>query len=351
MPMRGFHADGPTILFVSLLLVAPAVVPAADGTLPSFVPRLVLSYVDPLSGETISCGEGCRRFEVPDGVELEVQVGVENNGGDVGDEGVAWDLWFDQRRHPFPGVDLDACHDASENRLDLDCWRAYDDRVDWEAWKDLVADVVCVPEKPGWCEDVTVRVPMDAEFDGSRGRGVYSFAVWVDRFKVIGEDNEFDNFRGPVRVKVVPAESTAPAAGSNAAESAPEGLVRAGSSPQPYTVLTFPAHAETGFTLSSQKSRGVLEFRAVYPGTVIVEVEQSGVYENMVVQIRRVLTEEVLAESNGKGRLKFTGKIGLLDLKDDRLFEVVVMPAHGTRGVRGTINVSYPSRASYRITE
>ena len=333
------------------MLMAPTAAPAAEGEPPSFIPQLVLSYVDPASGETLFCAEGCRRFEVPDGVELEVQVGVRNNGGDVGDEGVAWDLWFDQRRHPFPGLDLAACHDVSEDRLDFDCWRAMNDRVDWEAWADLVADVVCVPEKPGWCKDLTLRVPMDADFDGSRGRGVYSFAVWVDRFRVIGEDNEFDNFRGPVRVKVVPSASTVPAVGSNAAESAAEGLVFAASSPQPYTALTFPAHAETGFTLSSQKSRGVLGFAAVYPGTVIVEVEQNGMYENMVVQIRTVLTKEVLAETTGKGRLKFTGKIGLFDLKDDRLVEVVVTPAHGTRGVRGTINVSYPARASYRRTE
>lgn len=349
--MRICPSDCPTVMLASLLLMAPSAVPAADGAPPSFVPQLVLSYIDPASGETLSCAEGCRRFEVPDGVELEVRVGVRNNGGDVGDEGVAWDLWFDQRRSPFPGIDLAACHDASADRLDRDCWRALNDRVDWEAWTGLAADVVCVPEKPGWCEDVTLRVPMDADFDGSRGRGVYSFAFWVDRFRVIGEDNEFDNFRGPVRVKVMPSESTAPAASSNSAEPAPAGLVFASSSPQPYTALTFPAHAETGFALSSQKSRGVLEFAAVYPGTVTVEVEQNGVYENMVVEIRRVLTGEVLAETTGKGRVRFTGKIGLFDLKDDRLIEVVVTPAHGTRGVRGTISVSYPSRASYRITE
>jgi len=79
---------------------------AADGLPPSFVPQMDLSYIDPQSGELVSCGEGCRRFEVPDGVELDVRIKVQNNGGDDWGEGVVWDLWFDQRRHPFPGIDL-----------------------------------------------------------------------------------------------------------------------------------------------------------------------------------------------------------------------------------------------------
>ena len=351
VPVPKIQSTAPILLVFSLALTTPVMAADAEGAPPSFVPELVLSYVDPGSGEILSCGEECRRFEVPAGVELEVRIGVRNNGGGVGDEGVAWDLWFDQRRHPFPGVDLAACHDASVDRLDKDCWRAYNDRVDWEEWTSLVADVVCVPEKPGGCEDVTLRVPMDADFDGSRGRGVYSFAVWVDRFRVIGEDDEFDNFIGPVRVKVVPSESTPPDTASKTAESVPAGLVKAPSSPRPYTVLTFPAHAEIGFTLSSSRSRGILEFVAVYPGAVTVEVEQGGMYENMVVEVRKVSTGEVLAEATGKGRIRFEGRIGLLDLKDDRRLDVVVTPAHGTRGVRGTIEVSYPARASYRISE
>ena len=336
------------ILLALLLLGTPVAESGVDGTPPRFVPRMVLSYVDPATGESVSCEEGCRRFEVPDGVELEVRAGFWNTGFDLGDEGVAWDLWFDQRRYPFPGLDLSACHDSSLDRLDFDCWQALNDRVDWETWYAAVADVVCVPEKPGVCEDVIVRVPMDADFDGSRGRGVYSFALWVDRFKVISEDDEFDNFQGPVRVKVVPSEGNPSTGDTTSDESSSAVLARGASSPQPYTALIFPARAELGFTLSSQRSRGLLEFAPLYPGTVVVEVEQGGTYEKMIVEIRKVSTGEVLAEATGKGRLRFEGKIGPLHLKDDRRFEIVVIPDHGTRGVRGTIKVSYPSRASYR---
>jgi hypothetical protein len=340
-----------TVIPLTLLLATPVVAAAADGAPPSFIPQLNLSYVDPISREVVSCGQGCRRFEVPDGVELEVRVGVRNEGGDVGEEGVAWDLWYDQRRYPFPGIDIAACYDAAHEQLDGDCWRALNDRVDWAEWNELVADVVCVPETAVECEDVTLRLPMDSEFEGSRGRGVYSFALWVDRFKKIAEDNEFDNFAGPVRVKVVPSTVSAPKSDSIAAASIPAHLVSAPSTPQPYTVLVFPARSDLGFTLSSQLSRGLLEFAPLYPGGVEVEVEQGGVYESMAVEIRKSSNGEVLANATGKGRLTFTGRVELLDLKDDRRLEVVVSPAHGTRGVRGTITVSYPSRASYRRTE
>jgi len=84
---------------------------------------------------------------------------------------------------------------------------------------------------------------------------------------------------------------------------------------------------------------------------VEVEVQQSGAYERMVVEIRKSSSGKVLAEATGRGRLTFTGRIGLLDLKDDRRLEVVVSPAQGTRGARGTITVTYPARASYRRTE
>jgi hypothetical protein len=43
--------------------------------------------------------------------------------------------------------------------------------------------------------------------------------------------------------------------------------------------------------------------------------------------------------------------VGKAQLKDDRRFEVVVQAEHGTRGLRGTISVSYPDRAVYRRTE
>jgi hypothetical protein len=342
------------VLRTAVLVVLHAVTAAAsdvDGTPPSFVPDMVLSYVDPSSGETISCAPGCRRFEVPDGVVLEVRVRVLNQGGDIGGEGVAWDLWFDQRRNPFPGLDLAACHDESLGRVDIECWRAMNDRVEWEEWSSLVPDVTCVPEEPSGCGDVSLSVPMTSDHDGSRGRGVYSFAVWLDRFQVMSDADEFDNFSGPVRVKVVPPDLKTSHVDAAPAEPPSKVLVRAPSSPQPFTVLTFPARSDVGFTLSSQKSRGVLEFAPLYPGEVVVDVQQGGTFEKMVVEIRKVSTGEVLGRGSGKGRLRFEGRVGLLDLKDDRRLQVVVIPDHGTRGVRGTINVSYPARASYRRTE
>ena len=125
----------------------------------------------------------------------------------------------------------------------------------------------------------------------------------------------------------------------------------AGTSPQPYSVVVLPAQAETGFSLSSQKSRGTLEFAPPYAGEVIIEVVQAGVYEIMIVELRKLSTGEVLAETRGKGRIQIAGEIGAAHLKDDRRFEVVVRSDQGSRGTRGLITVSYPARAIYRRTE
>jgi hypothetical protein len=351
VPMPDFRPLVFGVLMLTLLLTTPASAPAADGLPPRFAPQMDLSYIDPHTGESVSCGEGCRRFEVPDGVELEVRIRVQNNSGDDWGEGVAWDLWFDQRRHPFPGIDLNACHDASEDRLDIECWLALNDRVDWVAWTNLVADLVCVPEKRDECFDVTMLVPMDLDYDGSRGRGVYSFAVWVDRFGVMSEDDEFDNFRGPVRVKVVPRQQGESEVTTRGSRPTPAGLVTTASSPRPYSVLIVVAEVDKGFTLSSRVGRANLEFSPSYPGAVTVEVEQVGVWEKMTVEVLKVSTGEVLAEISGKGRLLLEGMVGKAHLKDDRRFAVVVQAEHGTRGLRGTISVSYPDRAIYRRTE
>jgi len=349
--MPDFRPNVPAVLTLLLLLTTPAPVLAEDGLPPSFVPQLDLSFIDPQSGALMSCGEGCRRFEVPDGVELEIRIRVQNNSRDDWGEGVAWDLWIDQRRHPFPGIDLSDCHDASEDRLDIDCWLALKDRVDWDAWTSLVPDLVCVPEKPGECVDVTLWVPMDLEHEGSRGRGVYSFALWVDRFGVVSEDDEFDNFRGPVRVKVVPRQPGELELTTEGSRPTPAELVTTPSSPMPYSVRIVEAEVDKGFTLSSRVGRANLEFLPAYPGVVKVEVAQVGAWEKMTLEIRKVSTGEVLAEVSGRGRLLIEGMVGKAQLKDDRRFEVVVQAEHGTRGLRGTISVSYPDRAVYRRTE
>ena len=340
-------------------------VEASDSSSPNLVPRMELSYVDPSTGERVSCGEGCRRFEVPAGVDLDIRVSIQNTGGNPGSDGVSWDLWFDQRSHPFPGIDIAPCLDAEEGRVDIDCWQALFERVDWDSWDALNADRVCVPSEPGECGDVTLRVPMDAAFDGSRGRGVYSFAVWVDRYRVTTEVNEFDNYVGPIRVKVLPAVTTEVTGQSS--EASPESQQTAGVSPvsaavgsppvvadpssRPYTVLILPGRAEAGFALSSQRSRGTLEFVPVYAGAVTIEVVQAGAFENILVELRKLSTGEVLAEARGKGRIEITGELGPAHLKDDRLFEVVVRSDQGPRGARGTIAVKYPARAVYRRTE
>jgi hypothetical protein len=334
----------------------------ADGSSsPNFVPQLELSYPDPLTGERVSCGEGCRRFEVPAGVELELRISVQNTGGSLDREGVSWDLWFDQRKHPFPGLDITPCLYAEGDRVDLECWSALVERVDWGYWEELSADRVCVPSELGDCTDVTIRVPMDAAFEGTRGKGVYSIALWVDRFRVNTEIDEFDNFVGPVRVKVVPpiaageavtADPEVPGGAQRTIESLPDSkAVVSGTSPRPYTVIILPERVESGFALSSQRSRGTLDFTPRYAGEIVVEVVQSGAYENIIVQVLKLSTGEILAETRGKGRIHLVGALGAAHLKDDRRFEVVVRADQGTRGARGTIAVSYPARAIYRQTD
>ncbi len=55
----------------------------------------------------------------------------------------------------------------------------------------------------------------------------------------------------------------------------------------------------------------------------------------------------MLIEASGKGSLRLDGVIDNFDLKDDRRFEVVVVPGQGSRGIRGSIRVSYPGRLLY----
>ena len=335
------------IVVAVVSVVSPGTAEATAFSSPNFVPQMELSYLDPSTGVRVSCGDGCRRFEVPAGVVLDIRVRVQNSGGDPGTDGVSWDLWFDQRKHPFPGLDIGPCLDSDEDRIDLECWSALVDRVDWDYWDALSADRVCVPSDPDECADVTLRVPMDEAFDGARGRGVYSFAVWVDRFRVATEVDEFDNFSGPVRVKVLPPVELE----KTVAPTPQVPAVVAGTSPRPYTLLILPTRAETGFALSSQKSRGSLDFAPRYAGEVVVEVVQVGAFESMIVELRKVSTGEILAEARGKGRIQLAGELGAAHLKDDRLFQVVVRSDQGTRGARGTITVSYPSLAMYRRTE
>ena len=347
-------------------LMSPAAATAGASDPPNFVPEMTFSYVDPVTGERHDCGVDCRRFEVPAGVDLEIRVQAVNLGDNPTGDPVSWDLWFDQPLHPFPGADLIACWEATGHGLDVNCWQAMRDAVDWDWWNALEADRVCVPEDPGDCVDETITVPMKTDFEGSRGHGVYTFLVWVDRFGTQTEIDEFDNVAGPVRVKALPTtmigtvkplgptvmidpglQVVAPATVGTTSRQA----VFLPSSPKPFTVRILQAHEEKAFSLSSKVGRATLEISPSYTGAVTVEVEQAGVWEKMTVEVRKVSTGEVLAEISGKGRLRLEGKIAKVQLVDDRRFEVIVQPEHGTRGARGTISVSYPDRVVYRRTE
>ena len=323
---------------------------AADGAPRNFVPEMEISYVDPETHDRVACGAECKRFSVPAGVELEIRVRVKKTGGDPDDHGVPWDLWLDQRMHPFPGIELAPCRNPEGPGIDIECWRSLANRVDWSSWHSMVADRTCVPRDPESCSDVVVRTVADPAFEGSRGRGVYSIALWVDRFQSTIEEDEFDNFVGPVRVKVVPADEAGLPRGSepkSAEETAARGPIYVPVSPKPYTVRHRSETKDTSFTLSSQRSRAKLEFSPLYPGVVAVEVEQSGVFEKMIVEVRKVSTGEVLVEEQGRGRLHLEGEVSGSYLKDDRNFEVVVRPDQGARGARGSISVTYPAAVMY----
>jgi hypothetical protein len=277
-------------------------------------------------------------------------------------DGVDWDLWFDQPLHPFPGADLVACWEATGQGLDVNCWQAMWDAVDWDWWAKQDADRVCLPDDPDDCFDETVSVTMDANFDGSRGRGVYTFLVWVDRFDTKTEIDEFDNVAGPVRVKVLPQAAIEPVkpigppvmvgTGQHVVAPATVGVtsqktVFSPTSSKSFTYRVSRAQAEESFNLSSRIARANLEFVVSYPGRVSVEVEQQGVWEKMIVEIRKVSTGEILATAEGKGRLRLEGGVEKVHLIDDRLFEVAVRQAQGAWGLRGTIRVRYPDRGVY----
>jgi hypothetical protein len=337
-----------TIVAVGVLAAAAGAVvaPAADPP-PDWVPSLGLSYVDPASGERVECAGPCRRFEVPDGAELELRITVANRGGEPRGDGPPWDLWWDQRLHPFPGLELAACT-GPDGTLDIPCWRDLVARVDWETWRALPADLSCVPEAPDACRDLRVRLPLSGAFAGSRGRGVYSLALWVDRFGSTVEADELDNFAGPVRVSVRPAGEAITGAGGGgtaAGEAEHEGLgtLLTGSIGRAFDVAVLTGSLEKDFSLGSQVSRTSLAFAVGHPGRVVVEVGVISGSEEIHVELRKVSTGAVLVHARDRGRIRIAGEVGAELLKDDRLFEVVVSPDQGSRGLRGTLRVSYPT--------
>lgn len=346
---------------LATVLTTPTVADGGASAPPNFVPEMIFSYIEPVSGERHECAEGCRRFEVPAGADLQIRVRILNQGDNPGADGVDWDLWFDQPRSPFPPEDFAICFD-DQQRLDTDCYYGMMDRVDWDWWDQQDADRVCVPDDPSDCFDETVSITMDAEFDGSRGRGVYVFLLWTDRFDTQSEMNEFDNVAGPVRVKVLPSSAVEAAepltpqvmvgTGKKVVAPVTDGessrmTVFTPTSAKSFTFRVSRAQAEKSFNLSSQIARANLEFVVSYPGQVAVEVEQAGVWEKMIVELRKVSTGEVVAEASGKGRLRLEGGVEKVHLIDDRLFEAVVRQGQGTWGLRGTIRVRYPSRGVY----
>ncbi|MDX2436880.1 MAG: hypothetical protein QNL88_07520 [Acidobacteriota bacterium] len=353
------------VIIGCLLQVGAFAAHAEGGGSSNFVPDLTLSYVDPDSGERFECGADCRRFTVPAGTRLEVRVRVQSEGGNSAGDEVTWDLWFNQPNHPFPGLDLAPCYDPLTGQSDRACWQAMQDRVDRVGWDALKPDLVCVPGfEGGSCRDNLVGVVVDADFDGARRPGVYHFALWINRFSVVPESDEFDNFAGPIRVTVEPrpdgqdferfstlepGHEVGDVVHPEQAENVTSSTIVVPSSPMPYGVVTIPEEVDTGFTVTSMRSQRLLEFSPAYAGRVSVEVVQTGTYENMVVQVRKVSTGEVKIEAGGKGRLRLHGGLDNFDLRDDRTFEVVVIPGQGSRGIRGSIRVSYPARLRYML--
>ena len=321
---------------------------------PNFVPEVHLSYIDPMSGEQIACEEGCRRFEVPQGADLEISVATKNVGAVFDGHGVPWDVFFDQRRPPFPGLDVSDCQDPG-GEINIECWQDLAGRVEWDLWNSVVADRVCVPEKPGECADVTFRVRMDENFEGSRGRGVYSLGVWVDRFHTNPETNEFDNYVGPIRVKVIPrAEGAGPDESAPPVDRAEEvsGLVVAPIYPKPYHFRTVQKRLEKAFNLSSANSKAVFAFLQPYAGEVVVQTDTGGrTLDKLVIQVQSFATREVLAETEGSGRLVLRGQLTQTDLKNDRRIMVVVTLAEGARPTRGSLTVTYPAEPMFRKSE
>jgi hypothetical protein len=355
-----------TIVMMFGWLVAAVAIPAfAQAGAPSnFVSELSLSYNVPGTGERVECGADCRRFDVPAGVELEIRVQVLDQGGSADGDGVTWDLWINQPTHPFPGYDAAPCRDTASGRYDRACWQTLVNGVDREEWDSFKPDAVCVPGfNNGTCRDSVVRVMMDPDFEGARRRGVYHIAVWVNRLSLVPEEDEFDNFAGPVRVTVEPrqdgtgVEPAAPAGSADAVTGAEAGAALWTDSPavviplsaRPYAAVVVPEELETPFTLTSPRSQGVVTFVPGHPGRINVEVTQIGMVENMVVQVRNVSTGEVVAEAQGKGRLRLDGSVDSFDLRGDRSLEVVVTPGQGSRGIRGTVRVTYPAHIRYMV--
>jgi hypothetical protein len=112
--------------------------------------------------------------------------------------------------------------------------------------------------------------------------------------------------------------------------------------PKPFGFRVRTADIEESFALGSRVARTNVEFTSHYSGRFEIEVAQVGPWEAMTIELRKVSTGETLFETSGKGTLRIVGNLEKIHLKDDRRFEVVVRLGHGTRGLRGTIRVSYP---------
>ena len=341
----------PTVCFtftVAVVCLFPQSVHAGPETPPNWVPEMGFSYVDPVSGERIRCQGDCRRFDVPAGIDLEVRVRARDLSDDPSDEPVSWELWFDEPRRPFAGLDLSVCRSDDDGVVDEGCWLAMVDRIDWDRWREKTAERTCVPVEPGDCFDETVVVPLRSDFKGSRGRGVYAFMVWIDRFGVHAESDEFDNVAGPVRIRVAQTTSVDGArAGKKGGGDDWTAAIFAPRTPKPFGFRVRKAEIEEPFAFGSRVARADLDFVVRFPGPIEIEVEQLGAWEAMTVSLRKVSTGETLFETSGKGPQRIVGDVGKIHLKDDRRLVVEVRPGHGTRGLRGTIRVSYPDRGVY----
>ena len=93
-------------------------------------------------------------------------------------------------------------------------------------------------------------------------------------------------------------------------------------------------------------------FLQPYAGEVVVQTDTGGrTLDKLVIQVQSFATREVLAETEGSGRLVLRGQLTQTDLKNDRRIMVVVTLAEGARPTRGSLTVTYPAEPMFRKSE
>jgi len=145
--------------------------------------HVTLRYTHPRTGKvhtlttdsqqtnSVEAPHTAREWSVPAGVELRIEMSY-TAGDHPASDGFSVDIWYDWNRFEYP-----------------------EDTVD--------PDDVCLEENPRDCARFTRTLPMDSDFPGKDGRGVYNLAAWIDRFDTQSEAYEDNNFLGPIKIRAV----------------------------------------------------------------------------------------------------------------------------------------------------